>query len=446
MSATPRIFISYSHDNETWKDRLVSQLGVLEHEGLLSVWEDRRIDAGDNWLPEIETAIDACNVALLLISAKFLTSKFILGREVPALLQRREQAGVRVIPVILESCAWTRVSWLKTIQARPKDGKPLSGMSDYEADAALAALAGEIADLLVQTPPLTQSARIDLTKLPAGAADFLGREVELKLLDDAWADNGHTQVVELVAPGGVGKTALVKRWLDCLKADSWRGAQRVYGWSFFSQGTSDDRQASDDNFLSAALGWFAVAHDPAMSPWDKGKRLAEAVSASRTLLVLDGVEPLQYPPGPMAGQLRAPGLKALLTQLVSSGQPGLCILTTRERIQDLAEYERCDDYSTGAVIRHDLGNLSEADGARLLHKLGVRRAGAAAISRDDAELKQASREVHGHALTLRLLGGLLVAAYTGDIRQSDKVEFDQADEETYGGKAFTGAFAPSDQP
>ena len=436
MGATPRIFISYSHDDEAWKDRIVSQLGVLEHEGLLSVWEDRRIDAGGNWLPEIETAIDSCNVALLLISAKFLTSPFILGTEVPALLQRREQEGVRVIPVILKPCAWTRVGWLKTIQARPKDGKPLNGMSEYDADAALAALAEEIADLLARTPPPTKSARVDLTKLPAGAADFLGREAELKLLDDAWADTGHTQVVELVAPGGVGKTALVKRWLDRFKAEGWRGAQRVYGWSFFSQDTSDDRQASDDNFLSAALGWFAVEHDPALSPWDKGKRLAEAVSASRTLLVLDGVEPLQYPPGPLAGALRAPGLKALLTQLVSSGQPGLCLLTTRERIQDLGEYERCADHSTGAVVRHDLGNLSEADGARLLHKLGVRRAGAAAITPNDAELQQASREVHGHALTLSLLGSYLAQAHAGDIRQRDKVEFDQANEETRGGYAF----------
>ncbi len=49
--ATPRIFISYSHDDEAWKDRVVSQLGVLEHEGLLSVWEDRQIAAGDDWLP-----------------------------------------------------------------------------------------------------------------------------------------------------------------------------------------------------------------------------------------------------------------------------------------------------------------------------------------------------------------------------------------------------------
>ncbi len=278
--------------------------------------------------------------------------------------------------------------------------------------------------------------RIDLSKLPAGAADFLGREDELNLLDDAWANAGHTQIVELVAFGGVGKTALVKRWLGCLKADGWRGAERMYGWSFFSQGTSDDRQASDDSFLSDALQWFGVEYAPTLSPWDKGKRLAEAVIDTRTLLVLDGVEPLQYPPGPLAGWLRTPGLKALLIQLVTSGHPGLCLLTTRERIQDLAEYERCDNHPNGAVIRHDLGNLNEADGGRLLHKLGVCRAGAASIDPYDDELRQASREVRGHALTLSLLGRFLAAAYNGDIRQRDKVEFAEADAEIRNGYAF----------
>jgi formylglycine-generating enzyme required for sulfatase activity len=146
--ACDQIFISYSHDDERWKNRLVSQLGVLEYEGLLSVWEDRQIAAGDDWLPEIEAAIQSCGVALLLISAQFLTSKFIRGKEVPALLQRRQQGGVRIIPVILKPCAWTRVSWLKLIQARPKDGKPLSGMSEHDAEAALAVLAEEVADLL----------------------------------------------------------------------------------------------------------------------------------------------------------------------------------------------------------------------------------------------------------------------------------------------------------
>jgi TIR domain/AAA ATPase domain len=113
--------------------------------------------------------------------------------------------------------------------------------------------------------------RVFLEKLPQSGPNFLGREAELKLLDEAWADGGRTHVVLLVAPGGVGKTTLVKRWLDRLRADGWRRAGCVYGWSFFSQGTSDDRQASDDAFLNDTLRWFGVEHDPTLSPWDKGR-------------------------------------------------------------------------------------------------------------------------------------------------------------------------------
>ena len=92
---SPSVFISYSQKDEEWKDRLVTHLGVLEQAGILDLWEDRRIEAGDDWKPEIEKAINKATVAILMISANFLTSKFILGEEVPKLLERREKEGVR---------------------------------------------------------------------------------------------------------------------------------------------------------------------------------------------------------------------------------------------------------------------------------------------------------------------------------------------------------------
>jgi predicted nucleotide-binding protein len=100
----PKVFISYSHKDEVWKERLQTQLTVLERQGLLSVWEDRQIAGGDEWYPEIEQAIESAQVAILLISADFLGSKFILGKEVPPLLERRKKEGLRVIPLILKPC------------------------------------------------------------------------------------------------------------------------------------------------------------------------------------------------------------------------------------------------------------------------------------------------------------------------------------------------------
>ncbi len=141
------VFISYSHADEAWKDRLVKHLGVLEAEGVLETWDDRRIGLGEDWFPAIEAAIDKARVAVLLVSADFLTSKFIRGTEVPRFLERR-RAGLRVIPVIVHPCAWQAVDWLAQIQCRPKDGRPLSTGRKLKAEADLAALALEIRDLL----------------------------------------------------------------------------------------------------------------------------------------------------------------------------------------------------------------------------------------------------------------------------------------------------------
>jgi hypothetical protein len=142
------VFISYSHKDEAWKDRLLTHLGVLQSQGLLELWDDRRIAAGEDWYAAIQAAMRRASVAVLLISADFLTSKFILGEEVPRLLARRDAEGVRVIPLIVRPCAWQVVPWLRRLQARPRDGRPLSAGSESQVDADLAALAVELYELL----------------------------------------------------------------------------------------------------------------------------------------------------------------------------------------------------------------------------------------------------------------------------------------------------------
>ena len=145
---SPTVFISYSHKDEVWKDRVCTQLGVLVQQNLVETWDDRRIDVGDDWEPEIEQALQRANAAVLMISANFLTSKFILGKEIPRLLERRDKEGLRVIPVIVKPCAWQTVPWLAKLQCRPTDGRPLSAGDDNRIEQDLADLALEINRLL----------------------------------------------------------------------------------------------------------------------------------------------------------------------------------------------------------------------------------------------------------------------------------------------------------
>lgn len=254
------------------------------------------------------------------------------------------------------------------------------------------------------------SARVSIGHLPNTGPHLFGRDVLLSQIDDLWGD-AKLNVVSIVAGGGVGKSALVNRWLDRLTADGWRGARRVYGHSFYSQGTRHET-ASADAFVNEALCWFGdePPAEDRRSPWAKGERLAELVRAERTLLILDGMEPLQLPPGPNEGHINDPALQALMRELAADN-PGLCVVTSRIKVADLERFP-----NTTRPI--DLQTLSPEAGAELLHSLGVKGA--------EDELRHASEDFGNHALALTLLGTYLVKAHGGDVRKCSEIKLTEA--------------------
>ena len=271
--------------------------------------------------------------------------------------------------------------------------------------------------------------RIALSRLPAGAEVLIGRDDDLALLDQALS-NPETHIIEFVAWGGVGKSALTVEWMTRLAVQGWAGIERYFDWSFYSQGTQDQSAASADTFIAEALAFFGDPDPQAGSPRDRGNRLAKLIAEQPTLLILDGLEPLQYGSGPLRGQLKDPALLALLKGMAQRPFSGLCVITTREELTDLKHFHQ------KTVTCHSLRHLTQTAGAALLHRSGVTRRGAATITADDAELKAACREVNGHALTLSLLGGYLKLAHQGDIQCRDRVRFAKADQLIQGGHAF----------
>jgi TIR domain len=171
----PKIFISYSHADRRWKDRLLEHLGVLAAEDMLSLWSDTQLGGGDDIVREIDAAVSQATVAIFLVSASSLTSGFIRREELPRIFERRITAGLRFVPLIVRPCAWRFVPWLSEVLARPKDGRALSDMSRARSDQALADLVEEVALLIdypaaiagqIVEPP---SARIDRVAGQAGS-------------------------------------------------------------------------------------------------------------------------------------------------------------------------------------------------------------------------------------------------------------------------------------
>jgi len=259
--------------------------------------------------------------------------------------------------------------------------------------------------------------RMQISSLPDLHPHFVGRTAELALLDTCW-QNPSANLLEFVAPGGTGKTTLVTWWLLHRLPELDAQPDAIFAFSFYSQGTGDQRQSSSDTFFSRAADFFELKNLPT-DPRERALTLARTIRTRRSLLVLDGIEPLQYPPGPLEGQLKDPALKYFLKELAFA-QPGLCVCTTRVAIGDLAGIA-APSHQNRAVE-----NLGEAAGVDLLKQIGVRG--------PEKDLRAAVLEYKGHALALRLLGNYLTDILGGDVRQRDRIPH-LSDDEKSGGHA-----------
>jgi len=202
-----------------------------------------------------------------------------------------------------------------------------------------------------------------VARLPITASQVFGREEDVAFLDAAW-ENPQVNVVSIVAWAGVGKSTLVNHWLRRMATEQYRSAELIFGWSFYRQGSSGALRPQR-NFLTAALNWFGDPDPRIGTAWQKGERLAKLIAGRRTLLVLDGLEPLQTPPGPQEGRLRDPSLQALLRELAAFNT-GLCLTTTRTPSLILRIMR------APQLLRRDLEQLSSDAGAKLLERWALK--------------------------------------------------------------------------
>ncbi len=303
---------------------------------------------------------------------------------------------------------------IELAKAADADAKFKLHKSIEEAEAEIAKLSG------INTTKATR--KISGSQLDKHAPRVLfGRETELEALDAAWA-KGTLNVYTLVAWGGAGKTSLVFHWVQtCFAAKDWPDIKRYFDWSFYSQGTGASRQTSADLFIAKALEFFGDPDPTVGGPHERGERLAGLIRRHRTLLILDGIEPLQYPPNdPQAGRLKDQALGALLRELAADN-PGLVVITTREHLTDIDKLANTE--------APKLDKLSKEAAVSLLRDLQ--------IVGTDEELHAAWKDAGGHALTLSLLGRFIADAFDDrDIRHYREVKFEAADQEHQGRSAF----------
>lgn len=121
-----KIFISYAHEDEDYKDKLVKHLSGLRNNGYISEWTDREILPGQLWDRQIKKNLEEADIVLFLVSSDFMASGYIHDKEIAKAMGRHERGeGVRIIPFVLRPCDLQSLK-LSVFHALPKNAKPVS--------------------------------------------------------------------------------------------------------------------------------------------------------------------------------------------------------------------------------------------------------------------------------------------------------------------------------
>ena len=241
----------------------------------------------------------------------------------------------------------------------------------------------------------------DISRLPICSMPLIGRRSLLRQLNDYWA-SAEIWVVAIVAAAGTGKSALVEGWLNGLQPH-YRHVDKVFVWSFHGQENTGSSSHSE-LFFSAALPFFGHQGEMPDSETKRAICLGRLLLQQSFLLILDGLEPLQYPRTPAGasseGYCSDLGLYRLLRFLRTEGlhkkyQNCLLVITSRYALRELSSPMPSVGYREMV-----LDNLTEREGIRLLKTIGVRQHALYSY-------RYIVKTVHGHALGLLLLGRLL---------------------------------------
>ena len=246
-----RVFYSYAHRDEAFREQLEAHLSTLRRRGFIEEWHDRNIDAGTEWARQISTHLEDAQIILLLVSPDFINSEYCYSIEGKRALQRQEMGEARVIPIILRPTYW-QVTPFSHLQALPKEGKPITDWDNR--DSAYVDIVRGIHNVIKtlfpdaesQDIPTGSTATGPLSGAPTQTASapaqpwnvpfhrnpfFTGREQLLALLRERLTSGktaALTQAQAISGLGGIGKTQTAveyaHRYRDQYRAVLWASA------------------------------------------------------------------------------------------------------------------------------------------------------------------------------------------------------------------------------
>jgi hypothetical protein len=154
------VFISYSHDDRDWLQRLHTHLKPYVRSDRFSVWDDTQIPTGGNWREHISAALASARVGVLLVSPNFMDSDFIAEQELPLLLEAANSGDLVIVWVPLSFSA-VHTTPIIDIQAAWNPNRPLNSLSESERDGALVEIGMIIEQAFTRSQEMAPPVRVD---------------------------------------------------------------------------------------------------------------------------------------------------------------------------------------------------------------------------------------------------------------------------------------------
>ncbi len=113
-----RAFVSYSHKDLEYLKDLREHLATLRRLNKLELWDDREIEAGDEWEKVIFQRLEEADIVLCLVSPSFVASDFCYKKEFATTLDAHRKGEKTIVPVMLRKTDWKDLP-LAEIQGTP---------------------------------------------------------------------------------------------------------------------------------------------------------------------------------------------------------------------------------------------------------------------------------------------------------------------------------------
>ncbi|MCP3932557.1 MAG: TIR domain-containing protein [Bacteroidetes bacterium] len=102
-----KCFISYAHAYQEYYEVFLEDFDSFTNNlpfGQLDIWSDERIELGENWHESIQEEVAKCDIAILLVSDRFMSSDYIKKEEVEKLFSRKEKSEYLIVPIYFNTC------------------------------------------------------------------------------------------------------------------------------------------------------------------------------------------------------------------------------------------------------------------------------------------------------------------------------------------------------